>query len=96
MSRYIDVDTVLSNLPDDLPYKASVKRVLIQAPTADVVERKRGEWIGEGERRCCFNCKNPPLYNKGGTTFAQTFYRIKTKFCPNCGADMRGEKDESI
>ena len=36
--RYIDADAQLSRLPDDLPYKASAKRVLIQAPTADVVE----------------------------------------------------------
>lgn len=38
MSRYIDADELLRKLPDDLPYKASVKRVLMQAPTADVVE----------------------------------------------------------
>ena len=38
MARYIDADKVLNNLPDDLPYKASVKRVLIQAPEEDVVE----------------------------------------------------------
>ena len=38
MSRYIDADALLNNLPDHLPYKASVKRVLIQAPTEDVVE----------------------------------------------------------
>ena len=37
MSRYIDADALLQSLPDDLPYKASVKRVLIQARTADVV-----------------------------------------------------------
>ena len=36
--RYIDADAVWKTLPDDLPYKASVKRVLMQAPTADVVE----------------------------------------------------------
>lgn len=36
--RYIDADAAWQNLPDDLPYKASVKRVLMQAPTADVVE----------------------------------------------------------
>ena len=39
MARYIDADELLQNLPDDLPYKASVKRVLIQAPTANVVPR---------------------------------------------------------
>lgn len=38
--RYIDADDLLSKLPDDLPYKASVKRVLIQAPTADVVSKE--------------------------------------------------------
>ena len=37
-SRYIDADKLLKTLPDNLPYKASVKRVLIQAPTADVGE----------------------------------------------------------
>lgn len=36
--RYIDADELLTRLPEDLPYKASVKRVLMQAPTADVVE----------------------------------------------------------
>ena len=39
MARYIDADELLNKLPDDLPYKASVKRVLMQAPTADVVPK---------------------------------------------------------
>lgn len=39
--RYIDADALLTKLPDDLPYKASVKRVLMQAPNADVVEPVR-------------------------------------------------------
>ena len=38
MPRYIDADAELKRLPDDLPYKGSVKRVLMQAPAADVVE----------------------------------------------------------
>lgn len=38
MPRYIDAGKLLNNLSNDLPYKGSVKRVLIQAPTADVVE----------------------------------------------------------
>ena len=44
---YIDVDKTLKKLPDDLPYKASVKRVLMQAPEVDVVEVTR-----------CKNCKH--------------------------------------
>lgn len=39
MARYIDAEELLSRLPDALPYKASVKRVLMQAPEADVVPR---------------------------------------------------------
>lgn len=39
MARYIDADALLSRLPDDLPYKASVKRVLIQASPADVAPK---------------------------------------------------------
>jgi hypothetical protein len=39
MARYIDADALLNKIPDDLPYKASVKRVLIQAPTADVAPK---------------------------------------------------------
>ena len=36
MKKYVDVEALLNNLPDDLPYKAIVKRVLMQAPSADV------------------------------------------------------------
>jgi SMC interacting uncharacterized protein involved in chromosome segregation len=39
MPKYFDSDELLKKLPDDLPYKASVKRVLIQAPEADVVPK---------------------------------------------------------
>jgi hypothetical protein len=47
MNRYIDADALLSKLPDDLPYKASVKRVLMQSPTADVAPVRHGCWIWE-------------------------------------------------
>ena len=43
MARYIDADELLNRLPDDLPYKASVKRVLTQAPTSDVVPKSEVE-----------------------------------------------------
>ena len=43
MAEYKDIDEILKKLPDDLPYKASVKRVLMQAPAADVVPRAEVE-----------------------------------------------------
>ncbi len=33
--RLIDADALLRALPDDLPYKGSVRRVLMQAPEVD-------------------------------------------------------------
>ena len=52
MPKYIDADELLHRLPDDLPYKASVKRVLIQAPASDVVEvvhcEKCEHWVKKG------------------------------------------------
>lgn len=41
MPRLIDADEALRSLPDDLPYKDSVRRVLIQAPTVDAVRVTR-------------------------------------------------------
>ena len=45
MARYIDADELLNKLPDVLPYKASVKRVLMQAPEADVVPKSEVERV---------------------------------------------------
>ena len=81
--RYIDADALLNNLPDDLPYKASVKRVLIQAPTEDVVEVREGRWkgAGMGDYYCSLCCNT----YSGGDEF---------NYCPNCGAKMDGERRE--
>lgn len=47
MPRFIDVDALLNKLPNDLPYKGSVKRVLIQAPTVDVVPKSEVERLNK-------------------------------------------------
>ena len=86
MSRYIDADKLLTTLLDDLPYKASVKRVLMQAPTADVVEVRHGEWkLGKsGVMYFCSFCGYA----------AHPREEEQWNFCPNCGAKMDGGKDD--
>ena len=51
-------------------------------PTADVVEVKRGKWEinCDGYYPYCSNCMTEP---KSG---------VMSKYCPECGADMRGDK----
>lgn len=55
-------------------------RLLDKSLTIDVRENIRGEWISTGFMEVkCSNCK-------------ETFHELEsTNFCPNCGADMRGE-----
>ena len=89
MSRYIDADELifigLDNPDDDHLFEFVPKEFIDNAPTADVVEVVRGEWIEDiayyDDDGCpcivtrCSNCGEAyPTYN----------------YCPNCGADMRG------
>ena len=48
MPKYIDVDKTLNRLSDALPYKSSVKRVLLQAPEENVVPKSEVESILDG------------------------------------------------
>ena len=48
-------------------------------------KRKKGKWING----VCDQCGSHAPY----WAMASTYYR--SSFCPNCGADMRGEKGEN-
>lgn len=73
------------------------------APAADVVERKRGEWewfeewnpsTPDHPRECedcgwrCGKCKTS-LEDVVGGYWDDPTEKPKLNFCPNCGADMR-------
>lgn len=66
---------------------ASVMNMIEAAPTIDV--QKKGQWISAAEFEECSVCHGTHL--KGFQTVYGKARWIKSHFCPNCGADMRGE-----
>lgn len=79
------------------------KRVATAVPAADVRPVVRGEWLssnGNGHK-VGWDDMNPGCPAEscycsvcGDWLTASDEYPTRGNFCPNCGADMRGEKDE--
>ena len=68
----------------------SLERMLDELQTAQP-ERKKGKWIRTGEDGYCSNCKcDMPMFRNDWE-----WEYSETDFCPNCGADMRGDNDGS-
>ena len=92
MSRYIDADKLYEDMQWSIQHDMYDKPFDYLAeidcqPTADVRENVKGEWTKEagyvaGDREWkCSIC-------------GETFWNGSMKryhYCPNCGADMRGE-----
>ena len=81
MSDYIKREDAIKTLEG---WKISGEMILATVPSADVRENVNGEWIfpyGDKKYKHCSAC-------------GKTFYSIPatSNYCPNCGADMRGDK----
>lgn len=101
MSRLIDADALCRDLLDRWSIADTRKEEMIRAVMADVVtpivacqptieERKRGEWIANGDihTECPFCGEDWDKY-----VFGEIWYTGELpNFCPHCGADMRGEE----
>jgi hypothetical protein len=104
MARYIDVDVLKESIKyyyshtgeqstnaEHYAYGVALKEI-DQTPTADVVEVVRGEWF------LLDDCANEGVYCSAchkkvyKTEYANQ--KLKSNYCPNCGAKMDGGKDE--
>ena len=73
--------------------------VIAEFPSAEPEQRKKGRWIYEKinsytSRTYCSKCGNSaPFIYKSDDYYGSHAYGedVRTNFCPNCGADMRGE-----
>lgn len=95
MTRYIDAEETIRRIDLFIEggsvFKSvlrSIKRLINNVPTADVVEVVHGEWELAGEQfhiekvYLCTACRNYEAWGE---------YE-KTPYCPNCGAKMDGKK----
>ena len=68
-------------------YSDVIEGALLELPSAQP-ERKKGKWIEKEDPYGFFN--SIPVCSECGCT---TKMRERYNFCPNCGADMRGEEE---
>ena len=99
MAEYIDRAAVLEILDDTVKNwkqdcglsKAEYSRIRIKnLPTADVRPVVRGKWIVScepGDMYPHMNCSVCNFY------WREIGHRKYFKFCPNCEADMRGDRE---
>lgn len=105
--KYYDgfmVSDILQKHIDDNALYYRIIESFSKQPTADVVERKTGEWFVDSDGRLkCSNCSKIPINKiriRGNLVYDMNPIKKLMKFCPNCGAemlsgaDMRGEKNE--
>ena len=88
MARYIDIEPLEKEgwymarvYNDSLTSQTYETKKLKDFSTVDVVERKRGEWVSLNGWITCSECGSEPPNETN----------IESDFCPNCGADMRGD-----
>lgn len=94
MARLIDADALSVRLLDATYYDSQDEDIVWQmvqdAPTIEAKPVVHGEWLDApyvyfgAKRYLCSECKDSEFWEA-------RFVIVKENFCPNCGADMRGE-----
>ena len=90
MPEYIELEPLRDEILNDVEYDGDTVNYFLSIvdsqPTADVVEVKHGEW------HLLYNCANEGVYcsvcHKKVYKTDYANQKIKSPFCPNCGAKM--------
>ena len=85
--RLIDANALRTQFDDIPPFigmtGGCVQQYIDKAPTVDAVEVVHGRWGGWHDSYCS-NC---------GCFCTLAYIKDYPNYCPNCGADMRGETE---
>lgn len=91
MADYIKREDVIDRLEKTFLLQAPTARAIVEAiPAADVVERKTGKWIDEA--LCSTSSYGVYHVNRCSVCRSAEPMLSRKNYCPNCGADMRGEE----
>ena len=90
MAEYIEREALRDALYDADAITMSGVKILNQFPVADVAPVRHGRLVNANRmaktyQRICTVCGGIAYFCGVGCSY---------KFCPNCGADMRGSNDE--
>lgn len=104
MARYIDADKLIAFLDETVDdkemlvnqYNADwIYSFIENAPTSeDAKPVVRGEWISEIVKKCDWKGKKHDYYQGVSCSICHEPNSIKSNYCPNCGAYMRGENND--
>ena len=96
MSDYISRDVAIIEFMDNdidhiqAPNGKEAVQILSDIPAADVVPVVHASWMPQkGGGLCCSECGGYALDEADGNFI---HVAVPSKFCPNCGAKMNGEK----
>lgn len=92
IDRQAAIDAVRSYYDEQYALCDSIEELIEKLPSA---ERKKGHWVStddgwDGEYFVCSECGCPWTLIEGSPE------DNGMNFCPNCGADMRGEKNDGV
>lgn len=91
MSKYVNADKLIEDLngarllrkPHLLDYEETIE--IIKMSATEIEDVKHGEWVKASDGVYCSTCGEPSTPDD-----YDTFW--EPGYCPNCGANMRGEK----
>ena len=85
--EYIKKEDALDKIVEQLPQRAYMKcqKAIDSLPTYPFPDREKGEWQLGGYDDMYYVC------SKCDFKASEYYAKPRFKYCPNCGADMRGE-----